>query len=129
MSDALEQPIRRKADFRPRSRSTHRTDADLAAGTVRIVRALGRRLAEDDPDNGVLLLRRLDREVDAAWRTAVAGWRASGFSDVQIGDALGVTPQAVGQRFPRGRATTNFTTNETGRDALTPRPDQPTTGG
>lgn len=90
----------------PRGKSAlpHRADAEMAAGLIRLVRALGRRLAEDDPPNGVPLLRALDRELDVAWERAVAGWRASGFTDREIGEALGVTKQAVVQRFRRAEA-------------------------
>lgn len=89
-----------KARLSPGRRSLHVDDAKITAAIERQMRALGRRLAVDDPD-AALLLRRLDTELTLAWAHAVAGWRASGFTDGDIARVLGVTKQAVAQRWPR----------------------------
>ncbi len=86
----------------PRSQAphrSHRSDDEVAAAAARMIRALAKRLATADPD-GAPLLAELDLELAAAWRKAVAGWRATGYSDAQIADQLGVTRQAVRQRWP-----------------------------
>lgn len=58
----------------------------------------GEQPAADSTDKAVLSAKRRKepREV-----VAVAGWRDCGFSDSQIGRELGVTKQAVQQRWPR----------------------------
>jgi len=78
----------------------HRSDDEIAKATGRIVRALGDRLADADPSDASLLMV-VERELMGAWARAVAGWRASGFSDSDIGEALDVTKQAVQKRWPR----------------------------
>lgn len=82
------------------SAPVHRSDDDVTEAIGRMIRALGRRCAEGDPDNA-RLLRYLQNELDDAFAIAVAGWRISRFSDAQIGRELGVTKQAVQQRWPR----------------------------
>lgn len=72
----------------------------MTAGVTRMVRSLGRRCAEDDPPSFRLLMEIQD-ELAEAMKRAVEGWRAGGFSDGEIGEALGVTKQAVQQRWPR----------------------------
>lgn len=72
----------------------------MAEGIGRLIAALGRRCAAGDPDT-VRLLVGLHDSTDAAMTEAVAGWRASGFTDAQIGRELGVTRQAVAKRWPR----------------------------
>lgn len=83
-----------------RSAPTHRSDEDVAEAIARMIGALGRRCADADPDTAALL-RLLQTELDDAFALAVAGWRAAGASDAQIGRELGVTKQAVQQRWPR----------------------------
>jgi hypothetical protein len=62
---------------------------------------MGTQLAEEDPELGVPLLLQLNQEVRLAWARAVAGWRLEGQrSNADIGRVLGVTGQAVGQRWP-----------------------------
>jgi hypothetical protein len=78
----------------------HRSDDEIAKATGRLIRALGDRLSDDDP-SGARLLLLIEDEVRTAWALAVAGWRESGFSDGRIGEELGVTKQAVQQRWPR----------------------------
>jgi hypothetical protein len=77
-----------------------RDDAQIAEAIERQIRALGRRIAEDDPASLELLERLASALVDVTG-DAVAGWRRSGFSDADIGAVLGVTKQAVAQRWPR----------------------------
>lgn len=77
-----------------------KSDEEVAEGIGRLVRALGRRCAEGDPDTAVYL-RMVGDELRAAESAAVAGWRRLGFSDTQIGRELGVSKQAVQQRWPR----------------------------
>lgn len=85
---------------RATSGPTHRDSDDLAAGIARQLRALAKRLAEQDADS-LALVRDLQRELDAVWGVAVAGMRRSGHTDREIGLALGVSKQAVHQRWPR----------------------------
>lgn len=85
---------------RSRRPRPHRDDAEIVAAIGRQIRALGHRLADDDPPTADLLLR-LQRELEDAFAEAVSGWRRSGFSDGAIGEVLGVTKQAVAQRWPR----------------------------
>lgn len=65
-----------------------------------MIRALGRRFASADPDTA-RYLSLIRSELDEAHAQAVAGWRRFGFSDSQIGRELGITKQAVQQRWPR----------------------------
>jgi hypothetical protein len=72
----------------------------VAAAVVRLVTAIGRRVADGDPEDLTELLR-VDRAVAEAYRAGVDGLRAAGRSDGEIGAVLGVTRQAVAQRWPR----------------------------
>lgn len=83
----------------PRRRPLRDT-SDVASGIARLIRALGDRIAMDDPED-LQHLRDLDDALAGAWRTAVAGIRTTGATDADIGRALGVTRQAVEQRWPR----------------------------
>lgn len=80
-----------------------RSDEDLCMAGARIVTALGRRCAAGDPDTGIYLRMIRDR-LDEAFADAVDGWRAAGYSDVQIGRELGVSRQAIQKRWPRSDA-------------------------
>jgi hypothetical protein len=74
-------------------------DDSYAAGVARLIRTLGVRASAD-----VQALRWLAGAVDharAALAMAVDGCRARGYSDAEIGAALGITRQAVWKRFPR----------------------------
>lgn len=88
---------------RSRRRARPRDDAQIAQAIGRQIRALGRRLAEDDPASAELIAG-LQQALDDVRADAVAGWRRSGFSDAAIGAVLGVSKQAVQQRWPRSRA-------------------------
>jgi hypothetical protein len=70
-----------------------------AAAVVRQIRSMGRR-ASADLEALSWLAGAVDYARDAL-AMAVAGARAVGYSDGEIGAALGITRQAVGQRFGR----------------------------
>jgi hypothetical protein len=82
-----------------RRRHQYRETPDVAAATRRLIRTLGKRIGTEDPGDLRSLIV-LDEEL-RAWRVAVAGMRQSGFTDREIGAALGTTRQAVEQRWPR----------------------------
>jgi len=73
---------------------------DVSAAVCRLIKALGKRVAEEDPDDLHVLVR-VEQALEHAWGTAVTGLRSTGHTDAQIGKALGCTKQAVQQRFPR----------------------------
>jgi hypothetical protein len=77
-----------------------RETAEVFGAAKRMVRALGIRVACEDPD-GLRHLLDLHAEIDAATFRAVTGLRQSGYTDVQIGEQLGISRQAVQQRWPR----------------------------
>jgi hypothetical protein len=84
-----------------RRAKTYRDTGDVAAATARLVRVVGRRVAEEDPAN-LAELQVLEAALREAWATAIAGLRANGgASDAMIGEVLGVSKQAVAQRWPR----------------------------
>lgn len=85
-----------------RRKNPYRDDTEITSAVGRIIRSLGRRLAEGDPD-GLANLAALELELERAWTAAVTGLRRTGFSDAQIGESIGTTKQAVQQRFPRTR--------------------------
>jgi hypothetical protein len=73
---------------------------DVADAVVRLTGAVGRRVANEDPD-GLVYLRQIQEALDAAFAEAVYGLREHGFSDADIGRELGgVSRQAVAQRWP-----------------------------
>lgn len=82
---------------RRRSRPVVEND-EFAAFARRVIRAHGRRVAAGDPDALAALLA-LAREVHAATGEAVEGLRAAGYSWEDIADRLGVSRQAVQQRW------------------------------
>jgi hypothetical protein len=74
-------------------------DADYGKAVVRMIGGMGRRASAD-----LDALRSLVDAVDNARQIlalAVDGARARGYSDGDIGQALGITRQAVWKRFPR----------------------------
>lgn len=74
-------------------------DDSYAAGVVRLIRKMGVR-ASADLEALKWLAGAADHTRDAL-AMAVDGCRARGYSDGEIGHALGITRQAVGQRFGR----------------------------
>jgi hypothetical protein len=82
---------------RRRSRAVVEND-DYAAFARRVIRAHGRRVAAGDPD-ALASLVALAREVDAATGDAVTGLRVAGYSWGDIATRLGVSRQAVQQRW------------------------------
>lgn len=79
----------------------YRDTSDVAGNARRTVRALGRRIAKEDPEDLCILLD-LEAAVVEAQAVAVAGLRRSGFSDGEIGVVFDppISKQAVAQRFP-----------------------------
>lgn len=82
-------------------RFAYRETPDVAAAVVRLVTAIGRRVADGDPEDLPELVR-VEQALAEAFRAGVAGLRAAGRSDSEIGAQLGVSKQAVAQRWPRG---------------------------
>lgn len=82
-------------------KKTHRETADVVEGICRMIRSVGRRVATEDTD-GLQQVKALEDAVASALAEAVAGLRHN-FSDREIGEVLGVTRQAVEQRWPRQR--------------------------
>lgn len=95
----LESKERLQLKRRERPASTRET-SEVVAAVIRLVRTVGNRLAQDDPEALDLLLS-IETELDDAWRVAVAGLRETGYSDGAIGAQLGITRQAIEQRWPR----------------------------
>lgn len=83
----------------------HRETEDVASAVSRLVRAVGRRVAEEDLD-GLAPLLDLDAALADAWADAVKGLRRN-YADRLIGERIidrrtgkGITRQAVEQRWP-----------------------------
>lgn len=72
----------------------------MADAVCRLILAVGKRVAVEDPEDLRLLLT-LDTALQEAWQIAVEGLRRSGYPDREIGAVLGTTRQAVEQRWPR----------------------------
>jgi hypothetical protein len=89
-----------KATLPSRRRQRYRETPELVGATRRLTRVIGKRIATEDPPD-LLLLAEIEQEVRRAWLVAVQGIRRSGFTDREIGEALGTTRQAVEQRWPR----------------------------
>jgi hypothetical protein len=90
-----EQELRRLRRGRPR-------DADeIADGAGRLLGRMGRRGADGDLDAAAALYDLIERRGPALLRLSVAGLRARSYTDAEIAAGLGVTRQAVWQRFAR----------------------------
>jgi biotin operon repressor len=99
--DAIEHDRARRRQKRRDSRKFSWYDeAELAARNARIVAANGGRAAEGNLDALTSLADMISHTEDAIG-LAVDGLRARGYSDTEIGTALGITRQAVGQHFGR----------------------------
>ena len=77
-----------------------RETREVAAAAERMIRAVGERVGMEDPE-GILYLSKLSQACDKAAARAVEGLRQGGHTDKAIGEALGMTRQAVQQRWPR----------------------------
>lgn len=77
-------------------RDTYQT----AAGARRLILAVGKRVAMEDPEQ-LRLIQDLHVYTARAMATAIAGLREGGHTDKAIGEALGMTRQAVQQAWPR----------------------------
>jgi hypothetical protein len=82
------------------ARRRYRETAEVVGATRRLMKVIGKRIATEDPDD-LRHLVQLEQELRQAWGIAIAGIRASGFTDSEIGEALGTSKQAVQQRWPR----------------------------
>ena len=76
-------------------------DDSYAAGVVRLIRKMGVRASADL--EALKWLAGAAEHARGALAVAVDGCRSRGYSDGEIGAALGITRQAVGQRFGRKR--------------------------
>lgn len=84
----------------PRKRKKKwRETSDVNDAVLRMIRAIGKRVAGEDLD-AIAQLQKVDQARADAWRTAIDGLREN-YSDEQIGRALGITRQAVQKRWPR----------------------------
>lgn len=66
----------------------------------RVISSLGNQCQEGDPED-LRILTALVAHVNFELGKAVAGLRERGFTDVMIGEQLGMSRQAVQQRWPR----------------------------
>jgi hypothetical protein len=83
---------------------------EYASFIRRILRAYSRRIADGDVE-ALSLMTSLADELDAAIAEAVKGLRGRGYSWAEIGSRLGITRQAVQQRWGTsltGRESTYF---------------------
>ena len=79
-------------------RKRHTENDQYAAFTRRVLRLYGRRIAAGDVD-AIADLGSMLTEVETALSRAVSGLRDTGYSWAEIGLRLGVTRQAVHQRW------------------------------
>lgn len=77
-------------------RETH----EVVAAANRMIRAVGKRVAQEDPTS-LAYLGLMEQRIDEARRMAIEGLRVTGYTDKDIGEALDMTRQAVQQRWPR----------------------------
>lgn len=75
-----------------------REASEVAGAARRMIRALGRRVAEADPVD-LLLIVALREEVETALCAAMQGQRANDFSLAEIGAGVGLSKQAIAQRL------------------------------
>lgn len=87
---------RRRADAR---KYHHYDESQLAGRNIRVLDATGKRAAADLA--ALESLAEFTRHAGSLMAMAVAQLRDRGYSDEEIGRALGVTRQAVGSRFGR----------------------------
>jgi hypothetical protein len=75
-------------------------ESDLARRNLAVITSQGRRAANGNLD-ALGALSQLRKHADTWLAQAVSGCREQGYSDHDIAQALGVSRQAVSQRFPR----------------------------
>jgi len=86
----------------PRTRQPHRETPEYVSMLRRMVRGLGRRLADHANPSDLADLVELQRELDECVRTSVRVMREQhGYTWQQLADELGVSKQAVQQRYGR----------------------------
>ena len=101
LKEARLETIRRE-DAKRRARRDNRRrvdEAERTAAGLRIIDATGKRAASNP--EALAGLAALVRAIDMVTTLAVDGLRERGYSDRDIADALGVTPQAVSKRWKR----------------------------
>lgn len=81
--------------------TTQRSLDDRLGGVRRFVQALGRNPEEWEPEH-LAELRRIELDVAHVRTQVVYGMREHSYTDKQIGEALGITQQAVSKRWPGG---------------------------
>jgi len=87
----------------PRTRQPHRETPEYVAMLRRMVRGLGRRINEHANPSDLVDLVELQRELDDCVRASVRVMREEhGYTWQQLADELGVTRQAVQQRYGKG---------------------------
>jgi hypothetical protein len=95
--------VKSGAAYRPTGKTGEwRFTDDVAQGAMRMILAVGRRLAKSDPEELELLLQ-VQAALDEALRTAITGLLAQGFSESEIGRGLGRTQQWVSKARKRWR--------------------------
>lgn len=83
------------------ARMSTRTGVDRAEGIQRMIRALWRDPREWDVTE-LYLLSRMEQDIAILREGVVRALRDQGVTDKQIGEALGITQQAVSKRWPGG---------------------------
>lgn len=73
------------------------------SAVCRMLKAGAERLAMEDPQVCVECVHELETWVAEVRAAAVHGMRRAGYSDREIGEAFGVTQQAVSKRWPRAQ--------------------------
>lgn len=101
--------------------TTARTLQDRAGGISRMIQSLGRDPSEWDVDD-LKLIEDLQTRITALRSVAIYGMREHGITDKQIGEALGITQQAVSKRWPGG----GRYVGAAGRYRTTTQPDRST---
>lgn len=90
-----------EAQVRKRNRGRARDADEIAEGIARLLDGMGRRAEAGDLDAAAVLYDLTERRGPRLLRAGVAGLRAAGYSDPEIAAGLGVTRQAIGERFGR----------------------------
>jgi hypothetical protein len=99
--DALKDAADKRRQRRRENAAYHNYDEEqLAERNVRVMRKQGER-ARDGSLDALTALGEMTRHLEAFTALAVDGCRARGYPDPVIAEALGITRQAVGQRFGR----------------------------